>query len=67
MLRREDGHILRGALDLEADGQRKKERSKRTWKMQVEEESTKVGLSREDAICRSKWSVGINKIAAGLK
>ena len=26
----------------------------------------KVGLRREDALCRSKWSVGINQIAAGL-
>ena len=28
VLRREDGHILRRALDIEVDGQRKK----RTWK-----------------------------------
>ena len=26
----------------------------------------KVGLRREDALCRSKWSVGINHIAAGF-
>ena len=26
----------------------------------------KVGLRREDALCRSNWSVGVNKIAAGL-
>ena len=31
--------------------------SKRTWKKQIEEESMKVGLRREDAHCRSKWSV----------
>ena len=30
------------------------------WKRQVEEESVKVGLRREDALCRSKWSVGVN-------
>ena len=24
----------------------------------------KVGLSREDALCRSEWSVGVNLIAA---
>ena len=35
------GHVLR----------RKEGRSKRTWKKQVEEESIKVGLSREDALC----------------
>ena len=27
----------------------------------------KVGMSREDAFCRSKWSVDVNQIAAGLR
>ena len=67
VLRREDDHVLRRALDFEVDGQRKKGRPKRTWKRQVEEESVKVGLRREDALCRSKWSVGVNQIAAGLR
>ena len=44
MLRREDGHVLNGALYFEAEGQRKKGRPKRTWKKQVEEESVKVDL-----------------------
>ena len=44
MLRRENGHVLRRALDFEFDGQRKKWRLKRTWKKQVEEESVKIGL-----------------------
>ena len=30
-----------------------------------EEESVKVRLRREDSHCRSKWSVGVNQIAAG--
>ena len=25
-----------------------------------------VGLRREDTLCRSKWSVGVNQIAVGL-
>ena len=33
---------------------------------QVKEESVKVGLSREDALCRSNWCVGVNHIAAVL-
>ena len=37
------------------------------WKKQVEEECVKVGLRREDALCRSKWSVVVNQIAAGLR
>ena len=40
---------------------------KRTWKKKVEGEHVKIGLRREDALCRSKWSVGINQIAAGLR
>ena len=34
---------------------------------QVKEECMKVGLRREDALYRSKWSVGVNKIAAELR
>ena len=67
VLRREDGHVLRRALDFEVEGQRKKWKLNRTWKRQVEEESMKVGLRREDALCRSKWSVGVNKIASGRR
>ena len=42
VLRREDGHAIRRALDLEAEGQRKKGRPKMTWKRQVDEECMKV-------------------------
>ena len=41
MLRREDGYLLRRALDFEADGQRKKGRSKSTWKRQVKKKEKK--------------------------
>ena len=67
VLRREDGLVLRRALDFEVGGQRKKGRPKRTWKKQVEEKSVKVGLRRKDALYRSKWSVDVNKIVAGLR
>ena len=67
VVRREDGHFLRRALDFEVEGQRKKWRPKRTWKKQVEEESVKVCLRMEDALCRSRWSVGVNQIATGLR
>ena len=67
VLRRVDGHVLRRALDFVVKGQRKKGSPKRTWKRQVEEESVKVGLRREDALWRSMWSVSINMIAAGLR
>ena len=67
VLWREDSHVLRRALDFEVEGQRKKGWPKRTWKKQVEEEHVKIGLRREDAPCRSKWSVGVNQIATGLR
>ena len=47
VLRRENGHVLRRALDFEVEGQRKKWRPKRTWQKQVEEESVKVSLRWE--------------------
>ena len=43
ILRMEDVHVFRRALDFEVDGQIKKERPKRTWKNQVEKEGMKVG------------------------
>ena len=67
MFRSVNGHVLRRAFDFEVYGQRKKWMPKRTWKKQVEEESVKIGLRREDALCRSMWSVGVNQIAAGLR
>ena len=67
VMRRENGHVLRIALYFEVEGQRKKGRPKSTWKRQVEEESVNVGLRRKDALCRSKWSDDVYKIAAGLK
>ena len=66
VLRREEGHVLRMALDLEVEGQRKKGRQKRTWIKQVREENVKVGLRREDVLWRWKLSVGVNQIAVGL-
>ena len=61
------GHVLSRAFDFEVAGYRKKGRLKRTWKKMVEGESVKVGLRREDELYRSKWSVYINQIAAGLR
>ena len=67
VLRREDGHVLRRALEFEVEGHRKKWRPKRTWKKQVEEESVKVSLRMEDSLSGSKWSAGVNQIVAGLR
>ena len=67
MLRIGDGHILKRALDFVIEGQRKKGRQKRTWKRLVVKEIVKVGLGKEDVLYQLKWSVGVNKIAVGLR
>ena len=66
VLRREDGHVLRRALDFEVEDQRKKGSPKRTWKKQVEEERVQIGLRREDALCQSILTFGLNQIATRL-
>ena len=40
---------------------------KRTREKQVDNDSIKVGLSSEHALCRLKWIVGVNKVANGLR
>ena len=58
VLRRDDGHFLRKALEFEGKGKRKRGRSKKTWKMQVEKESKSVGFEKNDAMNRARWRVG---------
>ena len=54
---REDGHVLRRALEFEG------ERLKMTWK----KERMKAVSCREDALYRLKWIAGVNQIATGLR
>ena len=48
------GNVLRMTLDLEVRDHRTKGRPRRTWKMQVEDKSLKVGFNMEDVPCRLK-------------
>ena len=66
VLRRDDGSVLRVALNLEVSGKRKRGRPKKTWKKQVEEETEKIGLKKEDALRRDKWRDGVRAIAKGM-
>ena len=59
VLRRDDGHVLRKALEIEVKGKRKQGRPMKTWKTQVEKESKSVGLEKEDAMNRARWRVGV--------
>ena len=63
MSRSDDGHDLRRALEFEVKGKKKRGRSKKTWKTQVEKESNGVGLEKEDALNRARWRVGVEEIA----
>ena len=42
VLRRDDGHVLRKALEFEVKGKRKRGRPRKTWRSQVEKESRSV-------------------------
>ena len=64
VLRRDDEHVLRRALEFEMKGKRKRGQPKKTWKMQVERESKSVGLEREDALNRARWRVRAGEIIA---
>ena len=66
VLRRDDGHVLRKALEFEVRGKRKPGQPKKTWKMQVEKESKSVGLEKKDAMNRARWRMGVREIAAGV-
>ena len=65
VLRRDDNSVLRVALNLKVTGKRKRGRPKKTWKKQVEEETEKIGLKKEDALRRDKWRDGVREIAEG--
>ena len=67
VLRSEDGHALRRALEFEVKGRRKRGRPKRTWRKMVEEECRRVGLKKEDAQNRAKWRSGVRDIATKVR
>ena len=66
MLRRDDGHVLRKALEFEVRGKRNPGRPKKTWKSQVEKERKSVGLEKKDAMNRARWRMGVREIPAGV-
>ena len=66
VLRRDDDSVLRVALNLEVSGKRKRGRPRKTWKKQVEEETDKIGLKKEDALRRDKWRDRVREIAKGM-
>ena len=53
MIRGEDDNMLKKAMMMEVNGQRKRGRPKMTWKRQVKESVQKVGLKIKEAADRT--------------
>ena len=67
VIRREDDNVLKKAMMMEVNGQRKRGRPKMTWKRQVEESVKEVGLKIAEATDQTKWREGVRAIAEGMR
>ena len=67
VLRREEDNVLRKALRLTVEGQRRRGRPKKTLSKQVEESIRKVGMSKEDAQNRARWRRGVELIMSEVR
>ena len=63
-MRRDDGHVLRKALEFEVKDKRKRGQPKKMWKTQVEKESKSVGLEKKGVMNQARWRVAVGEIAA---
>ena len=63
VFRRDNGDVLRRALDFEVAGRRSRGGLNMTWKRQVEEHINQIELKRENAFDRVKWSNGVNELS----
>ena len=62
VVRRDEESVLKKAMMLQVNGQRKRGRPKQTWKRQVEESLKKIGLRVEEATDRATWREGVRTI-----
>ena len=65
VLRKDDEHVLRKAMEFELDAKRKRGRPKKMWQRQVGEDSALVGLRKDDAQDRGRWRDGVRRLALG--
>ena len=56
------GSFWEKQMEFEVKGKRKRERPKKMWKMQVEKKSKSVGLEKEDALNRVRWSWALERL-----
>ena len=67
VLRRDNGDVLRRALDFEVAGRKGRGRPNLTWKKQVEEHTIQIGLKKEDAIVRAKLRDGVYELSRNMR
>ena len=67
MVRKDEESILKKAMMLQVNGQRKQGRPKQTWKRQVEGSLRKIGLRVEEATDCARWREGVRAIAEGMR
>ena len=51
VLRKEDGHVLRRALEFEVEGERKNGRAEKMMEQSGEEEGIKGSVSKKNVLC----------------
>ena len=67
VLRRNNGDVLRRAMDFEVAGKRGCEQPNMTWKRQVEGHTNQIALKRENAIDRLKWCNGVYELSRSTR
>ena len=67
VLRRDNGDILRRALNSELAGKRGRGQLNLTWRRQVEEYINQIRLKRKDAIDRVKWPNGVYELSRSMR
>ena len=66
VVKRDDDNVLKRALILEVNGQRKRGRPKQTWRRRVEKSVKKNGLEVEKAANFTRRREGVRTIAEGM-
>ena len=67
VLRRDNGDVLRRALDFEVAERRGRGRPNMTWKRHVEEHINQIELKRKDAIDRVNWRIGVYELSRSTR
>ena len=67
VLRRNNGDVLRRALDFEVAERKGHGQTNMTWKKQVEEHTDQIGPKKESAIDRTKRRDNVYKLSRSMK